>query len=223
MNKEKIKPIIIISLILLCGLGLFLFLYSQIDVVYNKPINNSSNSDYENLISSYEIKTDKTTYTCLFDEDYLDYKSYLNIELPVINSEKENAKKLNDSIKKDFETFYTNTTGERAINRMVDIKYNYLIKNDYLYITVKGHGLYGCSFEGPSKIKFYYYDIKSDKILNSKKAFEAAKYTLNDKKTYDNKDVTYDLCDKKNNEGLCGCGIEVKDNELKVYFVDRCM
>ena len=103
-----------------------------------------------------------------------------------------------------------------------------MIKNDILFITTYwiGKGNNG------GIIDFYYYDIKNDKILNTKEAFEKIGFSLeksNASGEYKGIDGSYykltdEACDSLNSySSMCGCGLKVKDNKLQFYYVDECL
>ena len=144
--------------------------------------------------------------------------SRYNVVLPKIDSSKENAKALTEKIEKEFKP----KTDTDNICRY-DVSYEYLIKNDVIYININFDTVKRGS--GGNSIKSYYYDIKNDKILTSEEAYKVAGFTIDDLTAievdpYANvKDFA--ACDEY--ETRCGCGIEIENNALKPYFNNYCL
>ena len=229
-NKKFLTIIVILSVLLVGSLG-----YITYDKLSNKK-DNTNEVKNDNKDNNTKELTVSNAY------NYHDYKEAENpcgtmtsgsidIILPKINSDKPNAKKLNEKILKDFDEYIEISKKEKT-NTFVNIYYNYLIKDNYLYINVRGGGHTLCA--SGSVIRYnYYYDIKNDKILKSKEALTALGYTEKDifnlnknGNSYTQEEIkkwsTFEDCDL-NNEGGCGCGVEItNNNEFELYNNLQC-
>lgn len=223
--KDKFNPIIIVSLILLFGVGLFGFLYKSMNDTTNNDttVNDTTNNDQ--TVNDYSDLITVTSYTDTINGvDRGNLFPKLNVNLVSINSDKPGAVELNKKLKEGkYKEYYDKSYDDNGLADIIATD-TYLIKNDILYITREF-----ATYE--YQIKTYYYDIKNDRILNTKELFNKLSLDLNVDYFYDSdgsgeylsKNLTYDECDKLNGRGSCGCGLYInKDNNLEFYFKTSC-
>lgn len=167
-------------------------------------------------------------------------KGNIDVKLPKINIDTANAKKLNDLIKENYKKAYEASVNDETNMAYIDASYEYVVRNNIIYIFVKGTINKGCG-TGSETTKNYYFDIKNDKILTTEEAFKLAGYSLDDLRREAEKswyyqytcengevktveesispwDITFDMCDKN----VCGCGLKIVNENLLMYYVKEC-
>lgn len=167
-------------------------------------------------------------------------KGNIDVKLPKINIDTANAKKLNDLIKENYKKAYEASVNDETNMAYIDASYEYVVRNNIIYIFVKGTINKGCG-TGSETTKNYYFDIKNDKILTTEEGFKKAGYSLDDLRTEAYKswnyqytcengevktveesispwDITFDMCDKN----ACGCGLKIVNENLLMYYVKEC-
>lgn len=167
-------------------------------------------------------------------------KGNIDVKLPKINIDTANAKKLNDLIKENYKKAYEASVNDETNMAYIDASYEYVVRNNIIYIFVKGTINKGCG-TGSETTKNYYFDIKNDKILTTEEAFKKAGYSLDDLRREAEKswnyqytcengevktveesispwDITFDMCDKN----VCGCGLKIVNENLLMYYVKEC-
>lgn len=167
-------------------------------------------------------------------------KGNIDVKLPKINIDTTNAKKLNDLIKENYKKAYEASVNDETNMAYIDASYEYVVRNNIIYIFVKGTINKGCG-TGSETTKNYYFDIKNDKILTTEEAFKLAGYSLDDLRREAEKswnyqytcengevktveesispwDITFDMCDKN----VCGCGLKIVNENLLMYYVKEC-
>ena len=227
-NKKFLTIIVILSVLLVGSLG-----YITYDKLSNKKDNtnevkndNKDNNTKELTVSNVYNYHGIMESTCPQpEEDIKEGKKIYNsvdITLPKIDSDKPNAKKLNEKILDDYKDIIEISKQQKG-KPYIDIYYKYDIKNDYLYILIyKEIGSY-CS-SGGDKVANYFYDIKNDKILTYEEALTALGYTEEDlfKATSGGSDMTEDEKRKSStfescSTNSCGCGLKLNNGKFEIY------
>ena len=173
------------------------------------------NNDYIEDALHIKKKGKYTGYCKLGLTHYLD----IDVKYPKLKLKKNNANKLNDQILNDNKNII-----DFIIDNNVDINdnkhetslyinttYNYLVKDDILYIVLESNYLFNNNEKYPH-IKNYFYDINNDEILDFKTGLAKANINLDDFKKIDKK---IDSLDENT------CKLKIKDNKLIPYILEK--
>lgn len=169
------------------------------------------------VVSAYSYSGQvKYTGTCTINDQKID-KVSVDVKIPKINSTKKRALSINQQILDDFSTVVNIDKNGTSLKDVV-VTYESIIKGDYLYIYVKGSAAQPCG-SGYHVEKSYYYDMKNDKIMMNKEAFEKVGLTIEDlKDVADDDTIDFDTCNKNS----CGCGLKIANYNLVPYYIPYC-
>lgn len=223
-NNKLFIAIIVILIILLVGAIVYILYTNDSKEVEEKENINEAVSESANDLKgeNVDVKTvhsnsaTRTTETdCMGTGNPEEVSRNYSINIPMITSEKENAKKINNEIETKFSGYINNFNQKTESLTSFEVNYDYVIKNNIMYITIDetiAEEECGSSHTGYTD---YFYDIENDKILSLQEGFSALGYNLDNLKQYGI--TSYEQCEKAAN--WCGCGFKIDDNKNITPFI----